>query len=993
MRNASAICLGAGRFLRAVLAPALAEIGSTLVIAQPRGTSFCDYIAKRQSASPPEPSYEVDTVLPNGAVITSCHSITACGSLGVPEGREAFLRLPSELPQLRYIGVGVTEAGLVHNSASMCDLAQLLYACFKARRTDRTKRPPISVLNSDNVPFNGDVIKNHVLSCDFVANLSSGHIVFDDPSNDAGREEGVGANACSADESETASFVSWVEANVVFHNTMVDRITSHRHGCTQVPRAEPLPAKALVIEDLAGVLPSQLSAVPGVVLRTTPSRLGQDIQLKLRIANGLHTAMVYVMALSRQFTTDRCTDAGSLILPYLEQIFERDIVNLTHEIGIPRAEIAPVYSEWMARLQHPHFGLDVFFVSQNASQKLSIRLAPSIRATISSGIEAPSTFMAFAVAAMLRFLTPIGEQPRLGEARPVFQGMLDEIGTNSHADGAENSASACEGGDQPSDPAAWEYAPGLSVKPSTGTYEFADGDGLAPLLLRPLGRQGGPSVAAAVSIVSQVLATVPGCEPHANPKLAAFARDAGGLLHRMLNGEKAMDVLASLEPRRPLLLQPRMLAEAVAQEVDAAEVIDVHTHLFAHAYGTPLMQYGIDALLTFQQEQALACSPELVAQYLASSPEDAEAFKALPQSQQAERVWQALFVERSPLSEHCRGIVSSLNALGLAEELASRDLGAIRKWYSNQAADMFTEKVMRLSKIKYVVSSHSPFFAHVQLQACLHPPPRPPRYHAALEIDALLEGDWDSVIRTLSQVSEPLSLRGVSSLLSKCTDALQPEYISTSTPQMMTYSPTGIREREAELQAALDAPLKPPPPAALILDAVILPLCLQKQVPLLLRMGTRRGLNPPLGLAGDGVGSAGLDALATLCFTQPKMKFLATVLCAHDQHEIAVLASRFRNLHLWGCWWYSHIPSVIASTTALRLELLGPNFSFLASSARIHDQLIYKWKHGRSLLTRMLTAKYEELVEQGWRVSRGDIRRDVQRLLGGAYEEFLHLPL
>ena len=37
--------------------------------------------------------------------------------------------------------------------------------------------------------------------------------------------------------------------------------------------------------------------------------------------------------------------------------------------------------------------------------------------------------------------------------------------------------------------------------------------------------------------------------------------------------------------------------------------------------------------------------------------------------------------------------------------------------------------------------------------------------------------------------------------------------------------------------------------------------------------------------------------------------------------------------------------------------------------------------------------RYAELLDKGWRVSRGDIRRDVQRLLGGAYEEFLQKKL
>eukprot|EP00965_Chrysotila_dentata_P137612 4552309-Pleurochrysis_carterae.AAC.1 len=73
-----------------------------------------------------------------------------------------------------------------------------------------------------------------------------------------------------------------------------------------------------------------------------------------------------------------CTDAGSLILPYLEQIFERDIVNLTHEIGIPRAEIAPVYSEWMARLQYV-LGTDL---PPSAPPPLPLPLSPSVGVSV-----------------------------------------------------------------------------------------------------------------------------------------------------------------------------------------------------------------------------------------------------------------------------------------------------------------------------------------------------------------------------------------------------------------------------------------------------------------------------------------------------------------------------------------------------------------------------------------------------------------------------------
>ena len=101
-----------------------------------------------------------------------------------------------------------------------------------------------------------------------------------------------------------------------------------------------------------------------------------------------------------------------------------------------------------------------------------------------------------------------------------------------------------------------------------------------------------------------------------------------------------------------------------------------------------------------------------------------------------------------------------------------------------------------------------------------------------------------------------------------------------------------------------------------------------------------------------------------------------------------MLASRFRNVHLWGSWWFSSLPSVSGQSSAVSLELLGPQFTFHASSARLHDQLISRWASARETLTRLLAQRYEALLTTGWRVSRGDIRADVQRLLGGAYLEF-----
>jgi hypothetical protein len=149
-----------------VLVPALQELGCDVVLAQPRGSTFGEYIARRIQAGQ-GPTYEVDTVLTDGVVTTTTYPVAACGTLGTDAGREAFMSLPSRLhDRLRFVGVGVTEAGIAHNSAAMQALAEFLHAQHAAC-SQHGGGQHISVVNTDNVPQNGEAIRLHVLSSDF----------------------------------------------------------------------------------------------------------------------------------------------------------------------------------------------------------------------------------------------------------------------------------------------------------------------------------------------------------------------------------------------------------------------------------------------------------------------------------------------------------------------------------------------------------------------------------------------------------------------------------------------------------------------------------------------------------------------------------------------------------------------------------------------------------------------------------------------------------
>jgi hypothetical protein len=97
------------------------------------------------------------------------------------------------------------------------------------------------------------------------------------------------------------------------------------------------------------------------------------------------------------------------------------------------------------------------FICQNALQKLSIRLLPTVYACLRRYIL-PSPFMSFAIASLLRFLTPWGHQQR--EAG-VYVGQMNTCHP-THAPLVTH-----------------EYAGALKANFAEGWYEYLEG-GLWP---------------------------------------------------------------------------------------------------------------------------------------------------------------------------------------------------------------------------------------------------------------------------------------------------------------------------------------------------------------------------------------------------------------------------------------------------------------------------------------------------------------------------------
>lgn len=408
------------------------------------------------------------------------------------------------------------------------------------------------------------------------------------------------------------------------------------------------------------------------------------------------------------------------------------------------------------------------------------------------------------------------------------------------------------------------------------------------------------------------------------------------------------------------------LARRVERIVMTTPVTDIHTHLYDPGLGD-LLLWGIDELLIYHY---------LVAETFRFTDLPYETFWALPKARQAELIWDELFVRHSPLSEACRGVLTTLQAFGL--DVKRRDLPALRKWFAAQKLETHVTRCLKLAGVEQVFMTNSPF-DDAERAAWEKGFVRDERFVAALRIDPLLV-DWSNAVSRLRdwgyivRGDEPLdkTFDEVRRFLAAWTKRFRAAYLMVSLPPDFRFP---VREISTQL-----------------LERAILPHCREHGLPLALMPGVKRGVNPVLRLAGDGVGWSNLTAIQNLCAGYPGNQFAVTVLARENQHELCVLARKFRNLHPFGCWWFTNVPSLIAEITRMRLELLGPSFTPQHSDARVLDQLVYKWQHSRRIIANVLADHYTALAQTGWQIRPGEIERDVKDLFGGAFLRFCGRP-
>jgi hypothetical protein len=404
------------------------------------------------------------------------------------------------------------------------------------------------------------------------------------------------------------------------------------------------------------------------------------------------------------------------------------------------------------------------------------------------------------------------------------------------------------------------------------------------------------------------------------------------------------------------------LCQIVHEVVEHTPVFDIHTHLFDPAFGS-LVSWGIDDLLTYHY---------LIAESLRWTRGSNDFFWNLTKTQQADWIWKQLFIERSPVSEACRGVVTTLRLLGIDPK--ERDLSVLRKHFASWTAETYADHILKIAGVRKVCMTNLPFddSERIVWERGIQ---RHPAFVAALRLDPLLL-EWEKTSAQLHgwgyEVRADLSgktIEEVRRFLADWTRKIGSQYCMVSLPPEWAFPENSVTNR-------------------LIVEAV-LPHGREHGQAFAMMIGVRRGVNPALRMAGDSVGAADVESVERLCAEYPQNQFLCTMLARENQHSLCVAARKFKNLHIFGCWWFLNNPSLIEELTRMRLELLGLSVTPQHSDCRIMDQLAYKWAHSRPIIAKVLFEKYSDLADSGWQVSRAEIQRDVHGLLGGEFERFI----
>jgi fructuronate reductase len=315
-------------------------------------------------------------------------------------------------PTTRWITLTITEKGYGHVAGAgratldvahpdiAHDLASqqaprsavgLLHAALRLRR--RQQAPALTILSCDNLTSNGDLLRDLVLQYD---------------------------RAVMAGES------AWIEERLRFPNTMVDRI---------VPRTGPaqreLAAGLLEVDDAWPVVTERFRqwviedrfAGPRPPLEESGVQIVADVRpyeaMKLRLLNAAHSALAWLAVPAGIKTVDAAI-AQPALRGFIDDLWRIEVIP-----GLDPAllGLAPQYChDLVVRFGNPGLGHQTAQIAMDGSQKLPLRVLPSVRTNLALGL--PIDRLALVVAAWIGYLEGVADD---GSAYLPDEPMLDRL--------------------------------------------------------------------------------------------------------------------------------------------------------------------------------------------------------------------------------------------------------------------------------------------------------------------------------------------------------------------------------------------------------------------------------------------------------------------------------------------------------------------------------------------------------------------------------------
>lgn len=407
-------------------------------------------------------------------------------------------------------------------------------------------------------------------------------------------------------------------------------------------------------------------------------------------------------------------------------------------------------------------------------------------------------------------------------------------------------------------------------------------------------------------------------------------------------------------------LKRASVAAAVEKAVREVRAVDAVTTLRQPAIAS-LRRVGIDDLLN---------DTRLVAEAVRTLGMTYRRFWHLTAEKRSELLWRHLFVDHTPLSTAARGVLSCLRGLGLTPKRG--DQAKIRRWFAEKRPDWLIDRIFEVAGVESVIAVADPF-EDVERRRWLRGFPRDERFRMALRLDALVF-DWPNASRRLAEWDYQVSLdfggeteAEVRRFLEDWSARIDPASLSIALPAGFRFPHSG--------------------PSARLLENVVLPECERIGRPLATVVGEVADVNPGLRHAGFVRRPADLAPVERLLRHSVDHRVVLTAVAAANDEEVTAQASVFPNLHPAGVGARADAPAA-RELLCDRLALLGATFTPFVSRARVLDQLISTWESARSVVRDVLTEHYRELADSGLGVSRLDIARDADALLGGAFARF-----